>query len=242
MPRWLYPLCAGSVVGALALLQSWFGTDGSLARHGLAGAFAVVGAGWVARRERSLQRLSHGDALTGLWNRRHFEQELDRELAAVHRTGESMALIVIDVDALKGINDRLGHHAGDAAIKIVGETLRATCRATDVCARWGGDEFVVLAPRTDAAQAQVLIERIRLALPAQCSRRNAEARLSGGATVPAVSVSAGHAIASTTDAGSLFGPSLFATADRAMYRKKSARRITGPLTDHLPIAAAAPRQ
>ena len=103
--------------------------------------------------EGRLQHLADHDSLTGLFNRRRFEEELARELALAERHGNSAALLAIDLDNFKYINDSLGHSVGDELIARVGEALFARLRKTDVLARLGGDEFAVILPRADEADA-----------------------------------------------------------------------------------------
>jgi len=111
------------------------------------------------------------DVLTGLGSRRHFEELLRRELARARRAGSAVSLIMLDVDGLKQINDTWGHVTGDRVLQAVGEVLQET-RATDVAARFGGDEFVLLLPETPAHEAEVVVRRIR----ERCARINAEQR------------------------------------------------------------------
>jgi diguanylate cyclase (GGDEF)-like protein len=101
------------------------------------------------------------DPLTGLLNRRAFEERTARELARARRTGEPFASLLIDVDQFKQINDRQGHAAGDAALVALGEALSAELREIDSVARIGGDEFAVLLPATGATGALETAERLR---------------------------------------------------------------------------------
>ena len=103
--------------------------------------------------EGRLQHLADHDSLTGLFNRRRFEEELSRELALAERHGSSAALLAIDLDNFKYINDSLGHSIGDELIARVGEALSDRLRKTDVLARLGGDEFAVILPRADEHDA-----------------------------------------------------------------------------------------
>lgn len=118
----------------------------------------------LGAREDALAATSMKDPLTGLSNRRHLDLRLAEEIARLARHEGSVALLLLDVDHLKEINDRGGHEAGDAALVAVAEVLRRTCRAMDVPSRYGGDEFLVLLPETTAAQGFELAERIRAAL------------------------------------------------------------------------------
>ncbi len=140
---------------------------------------------------------------------------------------------MIDVDGLKSINDRLGHRAGDAAINLVADALKKGCRTEDVAARWGGDEFVLLAPHTNVKQAEILSRRICAAVRAQAALNSADAQAHGQPSAPWVTVSVGYAIAEPDKAATLMASTLFAEADQAMYRRKASRAApTAPLALH----------
>ena len=110
--------------------------------------------------ERALQ-LAFTDSLTGLYNRRYLLEEIDREFARANRNESSLSLVMIDLDDLKTINDQFGHNEGDIALRELARILRLNTRASDLAARWGGDEFVLLAPDTDSKRAYIIGERIR---------------------------------------------------------------------------------
>lgn len=112
------------------------------------------------RREAELEYLADHDALTGLFNRRRFQEELENRLAQVRRYNVQGALLFIDVDGLKAINDTWGHQAGDAFLRSLATLLHDRLREVDVTARLGGDEFAVLIPTLDAQQAPSVAERI----------------------------------------------------------------------------------
>ena len=119
----------------------------------------------VARLEAELLYLAEHDPLTGLFNRSRFEEELTRQVAYATRYGAGGAVLVIDLDHFKFVNDTLGHPAGDAVIRAVGETLRSRLRDSDVAARLGGDVFAALLARADRNQALAvansLLDRFR---------------------------------------------------------------------------------
>jgi diguanylate cyclase (GGDEF)-like protein len=104
-------------------------------------------------------RESRRDALTGLPNRRAFEERLPIELARAARSGHPLALVLLDLDGFKGVNDRLGHPAGDEVLRGVGRILEEA-RAADDCFRIGGDEFAILMPETEAVDARTAAERV----------------------------------------------------------------------------------
>jgi len=110
--------------------------------------------------ERALH-LAFTDNLTGLYNRRYLLDQLDREFARSARNESPMSLVMLDLDGLKTINDRFGHNEGDVVLKKLGRILKQNTRASDTAARWGGDEFVLLAPDTDSKGAYIIGERIR---------------------------------------------------------------------------------
>jgi diguanylate cyclase (GGDEF)-like protein len=120
----------------------------------------------LRRRERQLrianvrlEQLSQRDPLTQLYNRRFFVQRVEEELARVRR-GHAMAVLMMDLDGFKHINDEQGHLAGDALLKEIARKVVQAMRVVDVVGRFGGDEFVVLLPDTDSAQAEIVAERV----------------------------------------------------------------------------------
>ncbi len=120
----------------------------------------------VMRLVKKLQHLSHHDSLTGLLNRRAFEYLLDRECQRLQRFGEQFSLLILDIDHFKRINDRLGHAAGDAVLTAIAQTLQNHAREVDRVARFGGEEFCVLLPRTTDEGAIQAAERLRAAIHA----------------------------------------------------------------------------
>lgn len=116
------------------------------------------------RMSAELERLAMHDPLTGLPNRRALMERLTTELRTVRRTGETLAFAMIDVDDFKRINDTRGHAGGDEALVTIAQILRTQTRAIDVPARFAGDEFSLIMPRTDRNAAEVVIERVIIAL------------------------------------------------------------------------------
>lgn len=115
-------------------------------------------------RARQFASEARTDHLTGLANRREFERVMEREVALAERHQRRLSVMMIDLDNLKRINDRLGHTAGDGALKIVAQQLQRVVRASDVCARVGGDEFGVAMPETDLDRARDVAQRLRRAV------------------------------------------------------------------------------
>jgi diguanylate cyclase (GGDEF)-like protein len=115
-------------------------------------------------RARQFASEARTDHLTGLANRREFERVMEREVALAERHGRRLSLMMIDLDNLKRINDRLGHSAGDGALKLVAQQLLRVVRASDLCARVGGDEFAVAMPETDLDRAREVSVRLRRAV------------------------------------------------------------------------------
>lgn len=160
---------------------------------------------------RELRRLSRTDYLTGLPNRRHFEDTLTTELARCRRYGGTCTLAILDVDRFKQYNDRHGHLAGDEVLRAIGRLLVSELRAGDVAARYGGEEFAVVMVSTSKRSALRVLERLRSAV----ERLGSE----GGAGGPTIS---GGVAAWPDDADQ---PSdLVRAADAALYRAKHAGR------------------
>jgi diguanylate cyclase (GGDEF)-like protein len=157
-------------IGAMLALVAVALTCG-LARlpSGIYIAAAIMGlAGWVlGGYVRSLARLAERDELTGIYNRRPFERALNREWEVATRTGQPLSLLFLDVDDFGAINKKYGHLMGDEVLKAVARQIQRSVRKTDIVARWGGEEFVILLPGADIGTAAIVAERIRTQI-AQC--------------------------------------------------------------------------
>jgi len=142
--------------------------------------------------QRKLAEGALQDPLTGLFNRRHFNHRLSAELAAVHRHGRPLSLLVIDVDHFQRVNDAHGQTAGDETLKMIAHVMQGAVRREDVLARLGSDDFAVLARETAPAGGKALADRIRKAVErSRLSFRGQELSLSvtvGLAVVPALAV------------------------------------------------------
>jgi diguanylate cyclase len=244
--RLVYPtigilLSVALVLGLLAL-QAWLGHRApvpwhiadELRRQPLVYAYLLVATlalttplAWVVgRKEDLLEALSVTDPLTGLANRRRLLAAFADELNRSARYGTPLALLVIDLDRLKEINDRRGHAQGDRALQLVAEGLRRSCRATDLAARTGGDEFLVLAVNTTASEALALAHRVcatvrRLGVAA-AEREKPQPASSLSSSSSAVTVSIG--VADLDDVTLPTFVSLHAAADAALYAAKTAGR------------------
>jgi diguanylate cyclase (GGDEF)-like protein len=115
-------------------------------------------------QSEAFERQAREDSLTGLVNRRSFDEALAREFARAQRNGRPLAVALGDLDHFKRINDQYSHAAGDAALRAVANLIRDTCRGMDVTARWGGEEFAVLFPETTREEAHRICERLREAV------------------------------------------------------------------------------
>jgi diguanylate cyclase (GGDEF)-like protein len=164
--------------------------------------------------QREFERDASIDALTGLYNRRWWEDKFDRLVGRAQRSQSHLALFVVDVDRFKLYNDTYGHIEGDTVLRVVARTLADNLRPTDIAARYGGEEFVVALPATDLEGALVAAERVRLAV-AQSTIED-----TNGGHLPSVTISVGVATLQPGDGVS----SLFARADAALYRAKRAGR------------------
>lgn len=115
-------------------------------------------------KNKALELLAASDPLTGLFNRRSFEKLVERELHAVHASHTSPCLIIMDIDRFKEVNDRYGHPFGDRLLKGVAAILKQNLREQDLISRWGGEEFVILLPRTRQSDALAVAEHLRAAI------------------------------------------------------------------------------
>ncbi len=162
--------------------------------------------------EDALRQIASTDALTGLFNRRSFTELIQRETARSQRSGRPLTLCLCDIDFFKRVNDTYGHAAGDHVLKTLSDLLRTALRDGDFVARWGGEEFVILWPETDALVAQQISERLR-EMVAAC-------HISFEGKVIPVSLTLGIAQFS----GDEKWPAVVARADEALYRGKAEGR------------------
>ncbi len=179
-------------------------------------------------RMQELQRQAGQDSLTGLKNRRRFEEDLRTELARSRRMGRTGALLMLDLDNFKRVNDSLGHPAGDRLIKEIAAVLRWRARETDVLARLGGDEFAIVLPQCDSEEARVVAEAIATAIREHAPAQEDE---------PPVTASIGIAMFGADPRTSF--ESVIAEADTAMYAAKDAGRDGVRLFDPLAVRGEA---
>ncbi|MDA9408521.1 diguanylate cyclase [Bradyrhizobium sp. CCBAU 45384] len=186
--------------------------------------------------ETRLETLAIEDSLTGLANRRRFDERLKEEWARAYRDRSSLGLLMIDVDHFKAYNDEYGHPAGDACLRVVAKTIAAEVqRGGDLAARYGGEEFAMLLPNTDAAGCARLGERIRNAI------RDAGLVHASNPAGPCVTVSVGGAACRPAVERTAGTSSLVEAADRALYAAKDAGRdrlmMSGEVMNLLPRAS-----
>jgi diguanylate cyclase (GGDEF)-like protein len=209
------------------------------------GGIALATAGWLLGRQQDrllrrnrvleelvnqLRALSTTDPLTGIANRRALDDRLGAELARASRYGTPLALVMVDLDLFKDLNDRLGHQVGDAMLKEVGGILASERRLGDFVARYGGEEFVAVLPHADGAAAQGWAERVR-------SRIEAVAIEVGG-ELARVTASFGVATATSHDETS---ETLLAAADQALYEAKTRGRNRSVLAHQQAPRRSAPQ-
>lgn len=165
----------------------------------------------LSARNAELLHLSQHDPLTGLYNRRHFAATASAELARAHRAHSPSSILIADIDFFKKVNDQYGHPAGDQVLKQVANLLTSTVRATDVVARLGGEEFIVLMPDTPREGAMALAEKLRSSMNQHPMQLETQ--------VLAVTVSVGV----SELAGDQYGnfDDLYVAADKALYAAKS---------------------
>ena len=191
-------------------------------RHVIAGVFLDISRRREAERKLQqtndrLKNLAGQDPLTGLPNRRRLLAQLDHELERAHRYGGDLAVVMLDADHLKPVNDIYGHELGDKALMAVADALCCQTRKTDLVARYGGDEFAILMPNTPAEVAVETVERIRTTI--------AEHSISDLKRALTITVSAGLCMARKNDGRG--AANLLKLSDRALYAaKRSGRNCT----------------
>lgn len=227
------PLVCGKERLGILLLQTdmerYLGRDQALALDSALRHFSLTLKN--ARRFRQLQMHADYDALTQVHSRRHFEHRMEEEMQRFARYGESLSMIMIDIDHFKAVNDTYGHHAGDQVLREVAGQLAASIRNTDYCARFGGEEFAVILPHTDGKKAHALAERMR-------KRIARHTVLTDNDTPMNVTVSMG--VASLARGDKTDKHALLCNADAALYAAKSGgRNRTCDYEPPLPASPAA---
>ncbi len=177
----------------------------------------------VLERTEQLRDLASRDPLTGLYNRRHLGEALRQAFEEAQRYDRNLACIMIDLDDFKDVNDLQGHRVGDQVLVLAAETIKSQLRSSDLPARPGGDEFVILLPQTSAYRAATLARRI---ISAFCARVEAE--------IPEVSIGMSAGISDVETLKPAVPEILIDEADRALYQAKAdgKQRVCTP--DHLP--------
>ncbi len=213
-----------SVIGLLTLVDPVhraFETDDGATLQALAsqGAVAIEN----ARMHRLITKQASTDGLTGLANHREFQDQLRREVERAQRFALPLALILLDVDNFRQVNSSFGHLSGDAVLRAVSATLRASVRDIDVAARYGGEEFAIILPGTTAEGAGRLAERIRVAI--------AERPAPSVGDRP-VNVTASFGVAAFPAHGTT-QVELIAASDRALYRAKDLGKNRVALADEV---------
>ncbi len=176
----------------------------------------------LSRLNDELYRLARVDSLTGLRNRRDIEERLFAELSAARRHGSSLAVLLIDIDHFKQVNDRQGHQAGDAVLSMIAQTFRSTLRAEDSVGRWGGEEFLAVVPDTDADGVLAIAERLRAQV----------AKSGSGSADPRARITVTIGVAVWSGGGI---DDLISRADHALYAGKAAGRNTVQLATVEPL-------
>jgi diguanylate cyclase (GGDEF)-like protein len=170
------------------------------------------------RRVILLERESITDPLSGIYNRRYLERRLEEEFTRVQRYGTPLSILLIDIDHFKEVNDRFGHQAGDLVLSYLGKLILNGIRASDIAARYGGDELMIISPNTSLALAGALAERLRSQIEAHALILSSEP---GQRHEINITVSIG--VAACSD-GTCDGHALIEQVDAGLYHAKSSGR------------------
>lgn len=188
----------------------------------------------LAERNRQLESMLHHveslaitDPLTGLFNRRRFSDVLRREVAVTRRYKNPLALLMIDLDHFKVINDRFGHDAGDEVLRAIAVALSTGLREVDLAARYGGEEFAVIMPHTSKTNAEIVAQRVAKQIAVLQHQFNGET----------VALTASLGIAEVADLNEPTAENLVKAADVALYEAKRAGRNRIVLFDERMLAA-----
>jgi diguanylate cyclase (GGDEF)-like protein len=227
-------ITADGVLGVVSVTEPSDGEPFTRDHLAVLRAYAVPAALALAReslREQTvgLAHLATVDALTAISNRRHFDERLQEEIQRARRERSELALLMIDIDDFKALNDARGHQSGDVVLRQVAEILRRSVRTFDVCARYGGEEFAILMPGATSPTAFRIAERIR---------RHTESHFGEGWRY-ATGVRPTLSIGVSTARADMTGDSLVATADAALLWAKAAGKNVVKLYSDMPARSAA---
>jgi diguanylate cyclase (GGDEF)-like protein len=181
----------------------------------------------ISQLQQSLRRAALTDGLTGLWNHAHFRELLDREFARTRRYGGEAALLMLDLDHFKAVNDTFGHEIGNQVLQAVARHLRAMVRDIDIVARYGGEEFTIICPETNLDDAVQLAERIRESIPAQTQQPQC----------PGMTITVSIGVSGTSDPAVHTVRDLIDQADHALYLGKRGGRnqvVRSDTADRMP--------
>ena len=169
---------------------------------------------------RMLEQKAQIDGLTGLWNRAHFEERWEHEIERSRRHGNPTSLAILDLDHFKTINDTYGHPAGDSVIQGLSKIIQRQARGSDICCRYGGEEFAIIMPETSPEDARVLCERIRVELENTSWARH-----------PKRTVTLSCGIAGVAEGETPDKSAWLEAADKALYASKEGGRNRITVTD-----------
>jgi len=200
-------------VGIHVAVSDYFSNIKSMLKHPV-----LIEEGELVHREESAYR----DGLTGLFNRRYFNQEMPREVERFRRFGIPFSLLMLDLDHFKRFNDKYGHQAGDTALRVVADVILQSARVYDKAVRYGGEEFAVILPQACRTEASVAAERIRVSVEEQSI-------LHEGRNLGSITVSVGIATF-PIDALEVIG--LVRRADQALYVAKRRRNAVVAYCDY----------
>lgn len=206
----------GQLLGVVCLAdrldnQPFTRADGAALRGLTAPAALALEREAIRRQAAVFARAAAIDPVSGLYNRRHFHARLKEELQRAERSDGTVALLMIDLDDFKRINDTYGHAAGDATIRAAATIIRRSVRPFDICTRYGGEEFAVVMPESGSSTAETVAERIRNRIGAWTP---AEPTLTGLHITASIGFALGHRTTSTDE--------FLARADQALYAAKKA--------------------